>query len=87
MDRAEGITLLERHGKHLKVPCSRYGWDTESCAPVAWRAAEIVAAETGTDVGELELDAMMSLVVNDSDEPETLIRDYGTAEDVDALLD
>ena len=30
-----------------RVPCSRYGWDSESCAPAAYAAAVIVYRETG----------------------------------------
>ena len=62
-----------------RVPCSRYGWDSASCAPVAYATAVIVAGETASDIDEDLLDHMMSLVVNDHEDPEDLIRDYGAS--------
>lgn len=61
-------------------PCSRYGHDSASCAPVALAVAEIVAAETGELPTREQLDHAMGLVVNDHDDPYTLIRDHGSAE-------
>jgi hypothetical protein len=75
LSESEAIELLSREGG--RVPCSRYGWDSESCAPVAYAAAVIVYNETGEgDFTEI-LDHVMGLVVNDHDDPEYLIRNYG----------
>lgn len=76
MTREEAIAYLEKDG-NLRVPCSRYGWDTVSCAPVAYAAEVIVAAETGADSTEESLDYMMGLVVNDHEDIEYLLRNYG----------
>lgn len=62
---------------HLHVPCSRYGSTSEDCAPVAWRFAHLVARETGEPIDYPQLDAAMSLVVNDADEVAYMIRTYG----------
>ena len=77
MDKDQAIRFLTQDKDKGRVPCSRYGWDSESCAPVAYAAAVIVAGETGEDVTEDSLDYMMGLVVNDHDDPEYLIRHYG----------
>lgn len=61
-----------------RVPCSRYGWDSASCSPVVFAVATIVAEETGEPLTKESLDWIMGLVVNDHDDPETMIRDYGT---------
>lgn len=68
-----------------RVPCSRYGHNSESCAPVALATADIVADATGQPVTYELLDHMMSLVVNDHDDPESLIREHGTAEQIELL--
>jgi len=60
-----------------RVPCSRYGWDSESCAPVAWAAFVILRAETGEGDTLEALDNVMGLVVNDHDDVDYLIRNYG----------
>lgn len=77
MHKEKALAFLERDGKYLKVPCSRYGRDTEDCAPVAYAAAVILAGETGEEVTEDSLDYVMGLVVNDHDDIEYLIRTYG----------
>lgn len=59
------------------VPCSRYGTDSESCAPVAVAVAVIVENETGDPMDKDWLDRIMGLVVNNHDDPEYLIRTYG----------
>lgn len=76
-DRADALAFLTQDAG--RVPCSRYGFDSESCAPVAFAAAWIVAAETdeGTPPSRETLDYVMGLVVNDHDDPEYLIRNYG----------
>ena len=63
---------------NLRVPCSRYGHDTETCAPVALAAAEIVADASGEPLTLDAADHVMGLVVNDHEDPFTLIRDHGT---------
>jgi hypothetical protein len=73
LEQAENV-LAEDSGR---VPCSRYGWDSRSCAPVAYAAAVIVWNETGEGEFADILDHCMSLVVNDHDDPEYLIRNYG----------
>lgn len=75
MQQDEAITYLTKDSG--RVPCSRYGWDSRSCAPVAWATASIVAGANGEIVTVELLDHMMSLVVNNHDDPEDLIRDYG----------
>lgn len=62
---------------NLRVPASRYGWDTVSCVPVALAAAQIMSGETGEPISEHSLDHIMSLVVNDHQDIEDLIREYG----------
>jgi hypothetical protein len=83
-----GTKDLLADGGNLKVPCSRYGHDTESCAPVAVAVAVIVAGETGEGSWRDGLEYSMGLVVNDHDDPEYLIRNYGAEYgfDPDSLL-
>jgi hypothetical protein len=78
MKADEALRYLTRDGG--RVPCSRYGHDSQSCAPVALAVAEIVAEATGEPVTREALDHAMSLVVNDHDDPFTLIREHGNAE-------
>ena len=75
IDRVTAMAYLERDNG--AVPCSRYGSDGVSCAPAAYALAAIVAGETGEPMTFDGLDHAMSLVVNDYDDPETLIRDRG----------
>ena len=56
------------------VPGSRYGDDTESCAPVAARVAVILNHETGE---EEDPEYVMGLVVNDHPDPAELLLSYG----------
>ena len=73
---SEAVTYLSRDGG--RVPCSRYGWDSRSCAPWAWAAALIVARETeGGDPTTEDLEHMMGRVVNDHDDPASLIAEHG----------
>lgn len=76
MTRTEAIAFLTRDG-NLRVPCSRYGHDSLSCAKVAVKVEAILAAETGEETTEESLDYVMGLVVNDHDDPEYLLRNYG----------
>ena len=78
----EAIRYLSRDGG--RAPCSRYGTDSASCAPVAWAAALILVRETeGGDPTTEDLEYMMGLVVNDHDDPETLIREHGAEHGID----
>jgi hypothetical protein len=61
----------------LRVPCSRYGNTSAECAPVAYRVAYLMARESGDDVTREGLQHAMSLVVNDSDGPAEIVREYG----------
>jgi hypothetical protein len=72
LTRSDGIALLVRDG-NLRVPCSRYGCDSESCAPIAWELAAAVADATGEPISADALDHAMGLVVNDHDDVATLI--------------
>lgn len=74
--RREGIAYLMAEG-NLDVPCSRYGYDTATCAPVAWRLAYIVSTVNGDPITVDGLDHAMSLVVNDHDDVAYVIRKYG----------
>jgi hypothetical protein len=60
---------------NLRVPCSCYGHDTESCARVAFAAPDVLEPETGS-VTTGDLEHTMGLVVKDHDDPFTLIRDH-----------
>lgn len=65
----------------LSVPCSVWGHDSESCAPVAWRIAEIHSLHgSGDPVTFDDIDGAMSLVVNDHDGIAELLRDHGDDE-------
>jgi len=77
MNEAEAIEYLTKDGPGLRVPCSRYGSTSAECAPVAYRAALIVANNTNGEVEERDLDYAMYLVVNDSDDIEYLLTEYG----------
>jgi hypothetical protein len=72
LTRSAGLALLLRDG-NLRVPCSRYGFDSESCAPVAWELAGAVADATGEPIDADALDYAMGLVVNDHDDVAALI--------------
>src|SRR5215211_8528361 len=72
MSRSDGIAFLLREG-NLRVPCSRYGFDSESCAPVAWELAAVVADSTGEPIDADALDYAIGLVVNDHDDVAALI--------------
>lgn len=84
MTRTEAMAYLMADG-NLRVPCSRYGSDTEDCAVVALRVAELYAAETGESMTTEDLEHAMGLVVNDHDDVEYLIRAYGEPADLELL--
>lgn len=84
------LTEVELHYKTLRewvdylsedpglVPCSRYGRDSEECAPWAI-ACEIIHFEASGethDEPELNLGYFMGLVVNDADSVLEIVRDY-----------
>ena len=75
MTEGEALDYLLQH--RGKVPCSRYGGDTDSCAPTAVACAVILAAETGEPMTTETVDHLMSLVVNDHDDPAYLMATYG----------
>jgi hypothetical protein len=77
MDDSQAIEYLNRDG-NLKVPCSRYGWDTYSCSPVALSVAHIFEEANGDEITEELLEDLMSKVVNDSDGIAELLADYGS---------
>lgn len=77
MTRDEAIAYLTKDGPGLRVPCSRYGRTSAECAPFAWKAALIVASECGESVEEKDLDYAMYLAVNDHDDIEYLLTEYG----------
>ena len=77
------LEWLNRKG-NLAVPSSRYGWNTESCAPVALLVETIVSRETAEPMTRYSLDSAMSLVVNDSDEVHDLIMDHGSSDQIAA---
>lgn len=85
MTYEEAVTYLLADGD-LGVPCSRYGRTTSDCIPVAYALAEIVGDSNGAPVDVDLLDSCMSLVVNDHDDVESIIREHGTPAQV-ALLD
>ncbi len=70
--RRDGIAYLMADG-NLRVPCSRYGRNTEECAPVAWRVAYLCAKEQGEPITREALDHAMSMVVNDHDDVRDIV--------------
>lgn len=71
----------------LGVPCSRYGRTSADVAPMAYRHAVI---RHGYSPTRDQLSYSMSLVVNDSDEPEQDLRDYAirlAGADIDAMVE
>ena len=76
MTRKQGIAFLMRDG-NFRVPVGRYGRDTESCAPVAWRLAYLVARETGEPITKESLDYAMGLVVKSHDDVSYIVNTYG----------
>jgi len=75
-------SLLREEG-NMRVPCSQYGTNTFQCAEVAIIAERILRREGGDDNTTVaDIENMMSLVVNDSDDPGELIRDYGTPDEI-----
>ena len=79
MTREEALRYLMKDG-NLRVPAGRYGPDTESCAPVAYAVAEIVADATGDPITLEHIEHAMGLVVNSHDDVLSLIKEHGNAE-------
>lgn len=75
MTRHDAIAYLLADG-NLSVPGGRYGFDTRSCAPIAWTVARIVARESGEPVDRERLEHAMGLVVNGHDDVAYIIRTY-----------
>lgn len=71
----------------LDCPGSRYGRTGDDCAPIAFIHARIVAEANGEPITEEALDGAMSLVVNDHDDVESIIRERGTVRDLATLVD
>lgn len=86
MNKTEAYEYLTRDG-NLAVPSSRYGRDSEECAPIAIAVATIIAANGADELTENLLDETMGYVVNDSDDVETIINEHGTIEDKRLLED
>lgn len=68
---------------NYSVPGSRYGRDTEDCAPVALALAKIMSYHSGDPMTYYALDSDMGLVVNSSDDVAEMIRNYGALVGVD----
>ena len=77
LSREESLAYLVRDGAHLKTPVSRYGHDSQTCAPVAYAVAIIVSSETGEEMTHETLEWTMGLVVNDHEDPAYMINEYG----------
>ena len=73
----EAIAFLTRDGKDLHVPCSRYGKTSAKCAEIAWIITNIIHEETGEPITLDALEYDMSLVVNNSDDVQYLLDEYG----------
>lgn len=72
----------------LRCPGSRYGYDSAECARVAYRVSKILARDSGEPI-ESWLDTVMSLVVNNHDDPQETLRNYAIAlstADVDEIV-
>lgn len=83
---AQAISYLTSEG-NLKVPASRYGTDTLQCAPIAYVVARIIAADTDSTLTGADLEHAMALVVNNHDDPLTVIRKHGTDAEHELLAD
>lgn len=75
--RKDGLAFLNRFPGPNYVPCSRYGDTGEECAPIAWRYNYLLCREADESINTFNLEAAMSEVVNDSDNPSYIIRTYG----------
>lgn len=75
-DRDQAIELLMRHG-NLRVPGGRYGYNTETCAEVAWVFSQCMQAATGEEITAEKLEFDMGLVVNSHDDVASIIIEYG----------
>lgn len=73
---AQAMELLMRHG-NLRVPGGRYGYNTETCAEIAWVLSQCMQAATGEDITAEKLEFDMGLVVNGHDDVAYAILSYG----------
>ena len=78
MSRDEARDFLTSDGG--RVPCSRYGRDSDECWPIAYAVAEIIRDCNGEPITEEALDYLMGLVVNDHDDIESLLLEHGSPE-------
>lgn len=76
MDTLENITRYLCEEGNLTVPGSRYGTDTETCAPVAAAVALIFAEANGDEVDHDSAEHAMGLVVNGHDDVARLINEH-----------
>lgn len=74
----------ELHGGRADAPGSRFGTSFESWAPAAAAVAVILAGETGEATYAELIDQAASLVVNDHDDAEYLLREYGPLYGIDS---
>jgi hypothetical protein len=75
MEEAQAAEEAAQPGQ-ADAPCSRYGRSRSSWFPVAYATAVIVCNETDGDWAAT-LYHCISLVVNDHDDPEYMLRNYG----------
>jgi hypothetical protein len=86
----ETLSTIELHGRSLQhwidwlsrdpgqVPCSRYGRYSDECAPYAVAAEWAFVSNCGDDhEGQIALDWLMGLTVNDHDDIAYMIREHG----------
>jgi hypothetical protein len=75
----------------LGTPGSRYGHTSAHVAPIVYRAARLQSRMNGDGwyVSRGQLDHLMSLAVNDSEEPEAIIREFAeraSGADIDGMV-
>lgn len=78
------VEYLSRDGG--AVPCSRYGRNGGQCAEVAAVVDMIVGRETGEGTSVESVEAAISMVVNDSDDPAITLIMNGPEHGIDATL-
>ena len=60
------------------TPVSRYGRNSQECAPIAVAVAVIISGETGEPVTRETLEYVMGLTVNDHDDVGEMLESYGS---------
>ena len=83
----ESLAYLTAPESSGKVPCSRYGRDSDECAPVAIELARIYGDNDGAGFSIDRLDSCMGWVVNDNDGVASLLNEYASAEFREANAD